>query len=109
MVPMRIRLLSVALLLALPAYAMTAEKAAPDEKIYRLKVIELREPDGQILSYRHLAGSTEGKMRGASLASKAAIQLKVGSRPGFVEIDINRGAVSGLPRARELGKEFLAY
>src|SRR3954471_17109433 len=109
MVPMRIRLLSVALLLALPAGAMTAEKAAPDEKIYRLKVIELQEPDGQILSYRHLAGSTEVKMRGTKLAPKAAIHLKVGSRPGFVEIDINRGAVSGLPPAHKLGKDFLTY
>lgn len=75
----------------------------------QLRVIEIKEPEGQILSYRHLAGSTEVRMRGTRLAPKAQITLKIGSRPGFVELDINRGGISGLQPADRLGKDFLTY
>ena len=75
----------------------------------QLRVIEVKEPDGQILSYRHLAGSTEVHMRGTRLAPKAQIKLKIGSRPGFVELDINRGGITGLQPAHRLGKDFLTY
>jgi hypothetical protein len=74
-----------------------------------LSLIELKEPDGQILSYRHLAGSTEVHMRGTRRAPDARIKLKVGSRPGFVELDINRGGISGLRPAPGLGRDFLTY
>jgi hypothetical protein len=75
----------------------------------QLRVIDVKEPGGQILSYRHLAGSTEVLMRGTRLAPKAQIKLKIGSRPGFVELDINRGGISGLEPAHRLGKDFLTY
>ena len=75
----------------------------------QLRVVEVKEPDGQILSYRHLAGSTEVVMRGTGLAPKAQVKLKIGSRPGFVELDINRGGISGLEPAPRLGKDFLTY
>ena len=75
----------------------------------RLKLVEVKEPDGQILSYRHLAGSTEVRMRGTRRAPDARIKLKVGSRPGFIELDINRGGVSGLKPAHFLGRDFLTY
>jgi hypothetical protein len=75
----------------------------------QLRVIEVREPEGQILSYRHLAGSTDVHMRGTRLAPNAQIKLKVGSRPGFVELDINRGGISGLQSAHRVGKDFLTY
>src|SRR5688572_9720886 len=48
-------------------------------------------------------------MRGTRLAPKAQIKLKIGSRPGFVELDINRGGISGLEPAQVLGKDFLTY
>jgi hypothetical protein len=64
----------------------------------QLRVIEVREPEGQILSYRHLAGSTEVHMRGTRLAPNAQIKLKIGSRPGFVELDINRGGFQACSR-----------
>ncbi|MCI0348293.1 MAG: hypothetical protein L0Z53_02615, partial [Acidobacteriales bacterium] len=70
---------------------------------------EVNEPNGQILSYRHLAGSTEVRMRGTRLAREARLHLKVGSRPGFVELDINRGNITGLKPAHRLGKDFLTY
>ena len=75
----------------------------------QLRVIEVNEPDGQILSYRHLAVSTEVHLRGTRLAPKAQVKLKIGSRPGFVELDINRGGISGLEPAHRLGKDFLTY
>jgi hypothetical protein len=75
----------------------------------QLRVIDVNEPDGQILSYRHLAGSTDVRMRGTPLAPKAEIKLKIGSRPGFVELDINRGGITGLEPAHRLGKDFLTY
>jgi hypothetical protein len=79
------------------------------QRAVQLRMIEVNEPDGQILSYRHLAGSTEVHMRGTRLAPEAQVKLKIGSRPGFVEMDINRGGISGLKPAYRLGKDFLTY
>ena len=79
------------------------------QKSGQLRMIEVKETDGQILSYRHLAGSTEVHMRGTRLAPEAQVKLKIGSRPGFVELDINRGGISGLKPAHWLGKDFLTY
>jgi hypothetical protein len=74
-----------------------------------LTVVNVREPDGQILSYRHLAAPTEVHMRGTRLAPDARVKLKIGSRPGFVELDINRGGITGLTPAHRFGKDFLTY
>ena len=74
-----------------------------------LTVVTVREPDGQILSYRHLAAPTEVHMRGTRLAPDARVKLKIGSRPGFVELDINRGGITGLTPAHRFGKDFLTY
>ena len=84
-------------------------RADTAQQTVQLRVIEVNEPDGQILSYRHLAGSTDVRMRGTPLAPKAEIKLKIGSRPGFVELDINRGGITGLEPAHRLGKDFLTY
>ena len=45
-------------------------------------------------------------MRGTSVAPDAHIKLKVGSRPGFVELDINRGKITGLKPASQFGQRF---
>jgi hypothetical protein len=74
-----------------------------------LRVVEVKQPDGQILSFRHLAGNTEVQMRGTKLAPKASIRVKVGTHPGFVKLDIKRNAISGLQPAYQLGKDFLTY
>jgi hypothetical protein len=79
------------------------------DKIPPLSVVEIRDPEGQILSYRHLAGSTEVLMRGSNVAPSARVSLKVGSRPGFVELDINRGGITGLQLAHTLGRDYLTY
>lgn len=102
---------AVCLLLAgIPvAGAQAPHSAPPATQPSALKVIELRESDGQILSYRHLAASTEVYMRGTRLAPDARVKLKIGSRPGFVELDINRGGITGLKPAHRLGKDYLTY
>jgi hypothetical protein len=86
-----------------------ADGRRSQDKTSLLRVVELSAPDGQILSYRHLAGSTEVYMRGTRLAPQARIKLKIGSRPGFVELDINRGGIDGLMPAWKLGRDFLTY
>src|SRR5687768_18238727 len=91
------RLLILLVLASVIAPAAQGQILAPPT--VRLKVIEVKEPGGQILSYRHLAASTEVHMRGTRLAPNAQIKLKIGSRPGFVELDINRGGISGLEPA----------
>src|SRR5687767_8593395 len=99
------------LVLLVLAYATAwgADAEVLAQQTIPLRVIELKEPDGEILSYRHLAASTEVHMRGTRLAPNAQIKLKIGSRPGFVELDINRGGISGLEPAQVLGKDFLTY
>jgi len=89
--------------------AAAEKEKPPPPRTAQLKAVELTEPNGQILSYRHLAGSIEVHMRGTRLAPEARVTLKIGSRPGFVELDINRGGISGLKPAQRLGNDFLTY
>ncbi len=98
----------VALVLASAAASYGAGRN-PATHAAQLKVVKVEQPDGQILSYRHLAGSTEVQMRGTPLAPDAHIELKIGSRPGFVELDINHGGITGLKPAHRLGEDFLTY
>ena len=104
----RTLVVSLVLLVLIDAPMLLARAQAPVTKT-QLRLVELKEPDGQILSYRHLAGSMEVRLRGTRRAPDARIKLKVGSRPGFVELDINRGGISGLKPAHTLGIDFLTY
>ena len=88
---------------------LAAQRRGSPERPSQLRVVEVKEKDGQILSYRYLASSTEVMMRGTSIARGAHIKLKVGSRPGFVELDINRGQITGLKPANQFGMDFLTY
>lgn len=101
----RIRL--IGLLLGMAVLPLAAQRRG--EKPAQLTIIEVKEPDGQILSYRYLSGSTEVRMQGTRRAPEARAKLKIGSRPGFVELDINRGAITGLKPAHRFGKDFLTY
>ena len=100
-----IRILGFLLLGALVPSVAAQQSAQPPQ----LKTIEVREPDGQILSYRYLSGATDVRLQGTRLAPDARIKLKIGSRPGFVELDINHGAISGLKPAHLFGNDFLTY
>jgi hypothetical protein len=97
------------ILLALSSAPLSFALDRSAAKKTELRLVEIKEPDGQILSYRHLAGSTDVRLRGTHRAPDARVKLKVGSRPGFVELDINRGGISGLKPAHTLGKDFLTY
>ncbi len=89
-----------------PAFAQDPKAAAAPPS---LQAIEVAEPGGQILSFRYLSGSTAVEMRGTRLEPQASTRMKIGSRPGFTEIDINRGEIRGLQPARRFGKDFLTY
>ncbi len=84
--------------------AQTPAPQGPD-----LQAIEVAEPGGQILSFRHLAGSTVVDLRGTKREPNASTRLKVESRHGFLELDINRGEIKGLRRAQVFGKDFHTY
>jgi hypothetical protein len=94
------------LLLGAVAPSLAAQQIAQPAS---LKYLPLNEPDGQILSYRYQAGATDVKLQGTKRAPKAHIKLKIGSRPGFVELDINRGVIYGLEPAQHFGRDFLTY
>jgi outer membrane protein OmpA-like peptidoglycan-associated protein len=103
----RVTVLALGIWLAPKAVCAQAQKVAPPSPT--LQAVEVKEPGGQILGFRHLSGSTEVEMRGTKLMPQAATQMKIGSRPGFSEIDINRGAIRGLEPARRFGKDFHTY
>ena len=115
------RLISLSLLVASAVPLPSRPPTAVDEP-GQLKVIQVRDPDGQILSYGDLSRPTEVWMGGTSRARDARLKLKIqgasGSssvffirkrRPGFVEIDINRGNITGLQPPQQFGKDFLTY
>ena len=52
-----------------------------------IQTVELNEPGGQILSFRHLYGGTLVHMKGTRIEPMATAKMKIGSRRGFVEID----------------------
>ena len=104
----RFALVLVLVLGLLPAGGWS-QAPAPKQSAPTLQAIEVKDPGGQILSFRYLTGSTLVEMRGTKLVPDASTEMKVGSRPGFTEIDINRGAVRGLEPARRFGKDFLTY
>src|SRR5215470_19982747 len=109
-------------LLGVSAMPLTAQQRSAVEEPGQFKVIQVREPDGQILSYGDLSRPTEVSLGGTSLAREARIKLKIQGasgpsslffirkrRPGFLEIDVSRGNISGLKPARQFGKDFLTY
>ena len=116
-----LRLISV-WLLAASAMPLASQPPNAVEKPGQLRVIQVKQPDGQILSYGDLSRPTEVSLGGTTLAREAHLKLKVqnasGSsglffirkrRPGFVEIDINRGNIAGLQPPQQFGKDFLTY
>ena len=115
----RIRYLLLLSCLAASSYGAGAD-GSHAVKPLQLKVVEIDEPNGQILSYRPRAGSITVQMRGTKLAPDARIDMKVGSRsgflglnigkrPGLVDVEINGSAVRGLRSAHTFGKDFLTY
>jgi len=86
-----------------------AQGPAPTAEVVGVQALEIGEPGGQILSFRHLSGTTTVEMRGTKIMPSAWARLKIESRPGFIELDINRGDIKGLEHARRFGRDFLTY
>lgn len=116
-----IRLASFCLLVGSPI-PLPAQQRNSAQEPGQIKVIQVREPDGQVLSYGDLSRPTEVWLGGTSLAREARLKLKIQGasgpsslffirkrRPGFVEIDINRGNITGLQTPNQFGKDFLTY
>lgn len=115
-----IRLVGVWLLAASAVPATSQQPRGAGQEPGQLKVIQVKEPDGQILSYGDLSRPTEVSLGGTNLAREAHLKLKIQGassgglffrkrRPGFVDIDINRGNISGLQPPQQFGKDFLTY
>ncbi len=100
---MRMMIAGMVAFLLLPLAAVAQAPKPPE-----LKLIEVKDPGGQILSFRHRV-TTEVRLRGTGIVPDARIKLKVESRPGFLEIDINSGDIKALSRAHLFGKDFLTY
>ena len=85
-------------------------QASPQEppRLGGVQVVEVPSPGDAILSFRS-RGTTTVEMRGTERMPEATVELKVESRPGFVEIDINRGAIKNLQPAYTFGRDFLTY
>lgn len=90
-------------------FPLRAQGEAPKMQPASIKAIEVTEPGGQILSFRHLGGTTVVEMKGTQIEPLATAKMKIESRPGFLEIDINRGDIRGLQPARRFGRDFLTY
>jgi outer membrane protein OmpA-like peptidoglycan-associated protein len=99
---------AILVLAAVVAYPAVAAAQGASGRPAELQVYEISEPDGQILSFRHLV-TTEVMMHGTSVAAEARIKMKVESHEGYVEIDINRGDIKNLRSARSFGKDYLTY
>lgn len=82
---------------------------APASQPAGIQAIEVKDPGGQILSFRHLSGTTVVDMKGTKLEPGASTRLKIESRPGFLELDINRGEIKGLHPATKFGRDLLTY
>ncbi|MFQ5777110.1 MAG: OmpA family protein [Terriglobia bacterium] len=89
----------------LTAALVLAAQAPPPPGV---QAIEVKTPDGAILSFRP-RGTTTVELKGTERMPTASVTLKVESRPGFVEIDINRGAIKKLEPASRFGRDFLTY
>ncbi|HXE75870.1 MAG TPA: OmpA family protein [Candidatus Xenobia bacterium] len=83
--------------------AAQAPSRAPAASVQAVEV-----PGGTILSYR-AKGSTSVELRGTERAQGASAVVKVEHRGGVIEIELRRGAVSGLGPASRFGADMLTY
>ena len=103
------RTVRVALALSVCAVWSVAAAGAAEQEKGQIRKVEVNEPGGQILSFPHLVGSTLVVMKGSRIEPQATAKMKIGSRRGFVRIDINKGDIKGIQPARRFGEDFLTY
>lgn len=100
------RLLLIAAALLLATLGAGAQQAPPRPR--GIQAVRVPAPQGAILSFQS-RGTTVVELRGTERMPNASVTLKVESRPGFVEIDINRGEIKNLEPASRFGRDFLTY
>jgi len=83
-------------------------ETAVTQMLAPVQMVNLDEYVG-VFSFQHRSGATVVPLKGTKLAPKAAGKLKVESKAGFLELDVNRGGLEGLPRAVHWGRDFLTY
>jgi hypothetical protein len=69
-------------LLAVSAMALPVEQRGGVQEPGQIKVIQVREPDGQVLSYGDLSRPTEVSLGGTSLAREARLKLRIQGASG---------------------------
>lgn len=99
---------AVVLGLLAAAWGLGAQEAGRPPLPKGVQALEVRSLGGAILSFRP-RGTTTVELTGTKRMPGASVRLKVESRPGFVEIDINRGDIRGLAPASRFGRDFLTY
>lgn len=102
------RALLVACVLLTVAAGLGAQQAQRPLLAPAVQAIEVPSPGDAILSFRP-RGTTVVGLKATERMPNASVVLKVESRPGFVEIDINRGDIKGLEPASRFGRDFLTY
>ncbi len=70
-------------LLGVTAMPLIAQRRGAVEEPGQFKVIEVKEPNGQILTYSDLSKPTEVSLGGTSLAREARIKLRIQSASGY--------------------------
>ncbi|MGH9788446.1 MAG: OmpA family protein [Candidatus Acidiferrales bacterium] len=102
------RALVAAALVALSGFGLDAQERPRIPVSKGVRALSAPATGGAILSFR-ARGTTVVDLKGTELMPNASVVLKVESRPGFVEIDINRGDIKGLQPASRFGRDFLTY
>ncbi len=100
--------LVAAMLVAFASLGLAAQERVRVPVSKGVRALSAPATGGAILSFR-ARGTTVVDLKGTELMPNASVVLKVESRPGFVEIDINRGDIKGLEPASRFGRDFLTY
>lgn len=94
--------------LVLPV-SVAAQSGATASGAAELRILEIREPGGALLSFASLSGATEIVLRGTGAATGASAKLRVEGRAGTFELELNGSDLRGLPPPSSLGHDFLTY
>lgn len=95
----------------MPGFARAQEardNGASPPMLEPVRMIELNEAVG-VLSFRHRSGATLVEMTGTRILPDAFGRMKVESKKGYLEIDVNRNGIVSLPPASRWGRDFLTY
>ena len=100
---------TLALVAALAAAPhLSARQDSPETLPAPPQAIEVQAPGGAILSFQ-TRGKTTVELVGTARAGSARGEVKVDGKDGYLEIEIDRGKIEGLPQATRWGRDYLTY